>query len=307
MRIEANVSVAKSEARSTKPETEPKLGTKVEVKNLNSFRSVERAIAFEIKRQTALIDGGGMVVQETRGWDEAKQETFHQRFKEGSADYRYFPEPDLPKLFISEIPEFSRESIRASLPELPWERRVRYAQTYALKKSDIAYLCTTLERANFFDAVAKELSSNASLLPIAANYIVSDLAGIYAKKGDEKEFEKLDSAAFAKLIKLVGDNSLSSRGAKDTLFILVEKNGDPETIAKENNLIQIHDSGALTTAVDKVLDREERAVLEYKNGKQAALQYLIGKAMRESGGAGNPESLRKLIEVRLKSDFNSDP
>ena len=205
----------------------------------------------------------------------------------------------MPKLFISEIPEFSRESIRASLPELPWERRVRYAQTYALKESDIAYLCTTLERANFFDAVAKELSSNASLLPIAANYIVSDLAGIYAKKGDEKEFEKLDSAAFAKLIKLVGDNSLSSRGAKDTLFILVEKNGDPETIAKENNLIQIHDSGALTTAVDKVLDREERAVLEYKNGKQSALQYLIGKAMKESGGAGNPESLRKLIEEKL--------
>ena len=105
------------------PQTNPKMGTKVEVKNLNSFRSVERAIAFEIRRQTALIEGGGEVVQETRGWNETKQETFHQRFKEGSADYRYFPEPDLPKLFLSEIPELSREAIRTSLPELPWERR----------------------------------------------------------------------------------------------------------------------------------------------------------------------------------------
>ena len=123
MRVEANISVAKHEASSTKSQTNPKMGTKVEVKNLNSFRSVERAIAFEIRRQTALIEGGGEVVQETRGWNETKQETFHQRFKEGSADYRYFPEPDLPKLFLSEIPELSREAIRTSLPELPWERR----------------------------------------------------------------------------------------------------------------------------------------------------------------------------------------
>ncbi|MDD2657766.1 MAG: Asp-tRNA(Asn)/Glu-tRNA(Gln) amidotransferase subunit GatB [Candidatus Pacebacteria bacterium] len=175
MRIEANISVSKDDT----------FGTKVEVKNINSFRSVERAIAYEIERQTALIESGGKVVQETRGWDETKQETFHQRFKEGSADYRYFPEPDLPKLFLSEIAEFSPEAIRASLPELPWERRERYAKAYALKDTDAAYLCATTERAAFFDSVTSTFSTDATLVKLAANYIVSDLGGIYAKQESE--------------------------------------------------------------------------------------------------------------------------
>lgn len=288
MRIEANISVS--------PNND--FGTKVEVKNLNSFRSVERAIAFEIERQIALIENGGAVMQETRGWDEAKQETFHQRFKEGSADYRYFPEPDLPKLYRGEIPEFSPEALRASLPELPWERRSRYAQAYALKENDAAYLCATFERATFFDAVAAELKNDSKLVALAANYVVSDLAGIYAKREDE-EYATLDAEAFAKLIRLVATNDLSSRGAKDTLLILVEQGGDPETIAKEHGLIQVHDAGALGEVVNRVIAQEEKAVKEYKGGKQAALQYLIGKAMKESGGAGNPVQLQKLITEKI--------
>jgi aspartyl-tRNA(Asn)/glutamyl-tRNA(Gln) amidotransferase subunit B len=292
MRIEANVSVSTDDTPSK---------DYVEIKNINSFRSVERAIAYEIKRQTSLLEKGERVIKATRGWNEAKQQTSHQRFKEGSADYRYFPEPDLPKLFISEIPEFSRDAILASLPELPWERRARYAREYALKESDAAYLCATLERANFFDAVAKELSSSMSLLQIAANYIVSDLAGIYTKTNCGDEYATLDPVAFAKLIKLVGNNSLSSRGAKDTLLILVEKGGDPEEIAKEHGLIQIHDSGTLRAAVDTVIASENKAVLEYKNGKQAALQYLVGKAIKVSGGAGNPETLREILLAKLST------
>jgi aspartyl-tRNA(Asn)/glutamyl-tRNA(Gln) amidotransferase subunit B len=290
MRIEANISVSTEEGV---------FGTKVEVKNLNSFRSVERAIAFEIARQTALIESGGKVVQETRGWDEAKQQTFHQRFKEGSADYRYFPEPDLPKLFLSEIPEFSPEAIRASLPELPWERRERYAKAYALKESDAAYLCATLERATFFDAVAAALDTDPALIILAANYIVSDLAGVYAKRGESEEHAALDPSAFAKLIRLVASRKLSSRGAKDTLLILVEKGGDPESIAIDHNLIQIHDAAALGGVVDAVLAREEKAVLEYKGGKLSTLQYLVGKAMQESKGAGNPSELQKIITEKL--------
>lgn len=293
MRIEANISVSAQNTEDPK-----QLGTKVEVKNLNSFRSVERSIAFEIERQIALIENGGKVVQETRGWNETKQETFHQRFKEGSADYRYFPEPDLPKLFLSEISEFSPEAIHASLPELPWERRTRYARAYALKESDAAYLCATPERAHFFDAVASALESNAESISLAANYIVSDLAGVYAKRGGE-EYTTLDPLAFAKLIRLVSSHVLSSRGAKDTLLLLVEQGGDPETIAKEHHLIQIHDSVALGKAVEAMLIQEEKAVEEYKNGKQAALQYLVGKAMKESKGAGNPSELQKIIIERL--------
>lgn len=294
MRIEANVSVSKQLAVGGK-----QLGTKVEVKNLNSFRSVERAIAFEIQRQTTLLKRGKKVVQETRGWNEAKGETFHQRFKEESADYRYFPEPDLPKLYLSEIPEFSPGAVRASLPELPWERRERYARSYALKESDSAYLCATPERSAFFDAAASALDEDAEAVVLAANYIVSDLAGIYAKRGSEA-ISSLEPSAFAKLIRLVVEKKLSSRGAKDTLAVLVEKGGEPEVVAKERGLIQVHDPAALSAAVDAVLAREEKAVKEYKSGKKAALEYLVGKSMKESGGAGNPEALRALIEEKLK-------
>lgn len=289
MRIEANISVSKEEGT---------FGTKVEVKNLNSFRSVERAIAFEVARQIALIEGGGEVAQETRGWDETKQATFHQRFKEGSADYRYFPEPDLPKLFLSEIPELSHETLRASLPELPWERRMRYARTYALRESDAAYLCATTERAAFFDAVAAALESNGELIALATNYIVSDLAGVYAKRGGE-EHATLDPVAFATLIRLVGSGKLSSRGAKDTLRILVEQGGDPETIAEKHNLIQMHDAEILQNAVKRVLGEETKAVEEYRAGKEAALQYLLGKSMKATKGAGNPAILKDLIIKNL--------
>lgn len=290
MRIEANISVSKEEGV---------FGTKVEVKNINSFRSVERAIAYEIERQIALIESGGQVSQETRGWDESKQETFHQRFKEGSADYRYFPDPDLPKLFLSEIPEFSREALRASLPELPWERRARYVSDYALRESDVAYLCATLERATFFDAVALALGNDAPLLALAANYVVSDLAGIYAKSGAE-DFASLDAGAFAKLIRLVSSGELSSRGAKDTLAILVSKGGDPEVIAKEHGLVQVHDTSVLTIAIKGVLAEEAKAVEEYRAGKEAALQYLLGKSMKATKGAGNPAMLKEILLKELR-------
>lgn len=289
MRIEANISVSPEEGV---------FGTKVEVKNLNSFRSVERAIAFEIERQTRLIESGGKVVQETRGWDEAKQETFHQRFKEGSADYRYFPEPDLPKLYLSEIAEFSPEAIRASLPELPWERRARYAQVYTLRESDVEYLSASVERTTFFDMVAESLGANEKLVALAANYIVSDLAGIYAKTGAE-EYASLDPKSFAKLIKLTAAGDLSSRGAKDLLVILVERGGDPALLAEEHGLIQEHNPEALKSAVMDVLASEPKAVEEYRAGKEAALQYLIGKSMKATKGAGNPAILKELIVKEL--------
>lgn len=290
MRIEANISVSN---------TDGVFGTKVEVKNINSFRSVERAIAFEVARQTKLIEGGGAVVQETRGWDEGKQETFHQRFKEGSADYRYFPEPDLPKMYLSEIPDFSPENIHASLPELPWERRARYAQMYALKGSDAMYLTATLERSNFFDAVAQALENDSAQVALAANYIVSDLAGIYTKKGGE-EYALLDPNKFAKLIRLVAVQTLSSRGAKDTLALFVETGNDPEDLAVQHNLIQIHDEAELVAVVEAMLAEEVKAVDEWRGGKEAALQYLVGKAMKKSRGAGNPAVLRELIIKGLR-------
>ena len=290
MRIEVNISVSNKEGT---------FGTKVEVKNINSFRSVERTIASEIERQVALIKSGGKVLQETRGWDDGEQTTFHQRIKEGSADYRYFPEPDLPRLFLSEIPEFSTAALRASLPELPWERLARYASTYALKETDTAYLCATKERASFFDAVALALSGDTTLVALAANYIVSDLAGVYAKNGSE-EYATLDPEAFAKLIRLVGSGELSSRGAKDTLLLLVEKGGDPEDIAKEHGLMQVNNTEVLKESIKSVLLEERKAVEEYRAGKEAALQYLLGKSMKATKGAGNPGMLKELIIEELR-------
>lgn len=296
MRIEANISVSKQDAVDNK-----QLGTKVEVKNLNSFRSVERAIAYEIKRQIDIKKEGKEVVQETRGWNEKKQLTFHQRLKEGSADYRYFPEPDLPKLFLSEISELSPYTIRASLPELPWNRRDRYINTYAIKTEDATYLCATISRVEFFDAVATALTDSRELIPLAVNYIVSDLAGIHAKKDNDEDCIAIDPIAFSKLIRLIGERRLSSRGAKDTLSILVDTGGDPEIIAQERGFLQIHDSDALGLIVDKVLAMEYMAVSEYKRGKQTVLQHLIGMAMKESGGAGNPNKIKELILQKINS------
>lgn len=301
MRIEANVSVSAKEGEFGLNQSEgligrtgqrPVLGTKVEVKNLNSFRSVERAIAYEIGRQTKLIESGGevaQVVQETRGWDEAKQETFHQRFKEGSADYRYFPEPDLPKLFLSEIPDFSLEAIRASLPELPWERRERYQKELKIRVSDSIIITENFEGAAFFDKVISELTSP-DQTKIAVNFLVSDLASDPGSVSPE---------SFAKLVRMFSEKLLSSRGAKDVLALMKTGGGDPEAIAREHGLIQIHDTAVLGEVVNIVLAREEEAVREYKGGKEQALQYLIGKAMKESREAGNPAELQKLIVEKI--------
>lgn len=283
MRVEANISISKTDI----------LGTKVEVKNLNSFRSVERAIAYEIERQTKLLDEGEVVLQETRGWDESKQQTFSQRVKEGSADYRYFPEPDLPKLILSSNPDFAKEKIVAELPELPWKRRERYI-ALGLKESDAIYLSNTFERATFFDAVLDEMQDDSSVLTLAANYIVSDLGGYYAKN-NVTEFEKISPSSFVALIRMVQENLLSSRGAKDVLAVMAEQGGDPEAIAKEKGLLQVSDPEALRTSVQEVLQANEGVVAEYRAGKESVMQYLVGQTMKATKGAGNPGILRELL------------
>ena len=287
MRVEANISVSKDDT----------FGTKVEVKNLNSFRSVERAIAFEVARQSKLLDEGGVVLQETRGWDEGGQKTFSQRLKEGSADYRYFPEPDIPKLVLSEIPEFARDRLRGSLPELPWERRARYREL-GLKESDVVFLAGSKERGEFYDSVITEAKGDTALLLVSANYLISDVAGWYTKSA-KQEYEGLSPASFITLMRLVAKGDLSSRGAKDVLVVLLEEGGDPETIAKERGLVQVSDEGALREIVLTVLRDHEGPVTEYRSGKESSLQFLIGMSMKATQGAGNPGTLRKLLLEEL--------
>lgn len=288
MRIEANVSVSKSD----------ELGTKVEVKNLNSFRSVERAIAFEVDRQIALLESGEQVQQETRGWDEGGQKTFRQRSKEGSADYRYFPEPDLPKLRISEIPTLRTETLVESLPELPWDRRARYEEL-GLSTESATYLGSTIERGVFFDRVVSKLEGDKEAVKISANYIISDLGGWYSKHGGE-EFEKINSDEFVVLIKMVQDGKLSSRGAKDALASLAAEGGSAHEVVERLGLAQVSDEGALGAIADDVIAANPVPVSEYKSGKETAIQYLVGQAMKASRGAGNPSLLKKLLEEKLK-------
>lgn len=288
MRIEANISVSKTDT----------FGTKVEVKNINSFRSVERAIAYEIERQTALLEKGEKVVQETRGWDEGKQQTFHQRLKEGSADYRYFPEPDIPKIYRSKVAEWSDEALKASLPELPWEKRARYT-AFGMKEEDAAYIANDMDRAAFFDAVIEAVGDDTNLRSLAVNYFVSDLAGIYAK-AESMQDVKITPDTFTKLVRMIGESKLSSRGAKDTLAFMATEGGDPDAVAKAHGLLQVSDTGALLKAVQEVIAANEAVATEYRAGKEASLQFLVGQAMKATKGAGNPGTLKELLVAELK-------
>ncbi len=282
MRIEANISV------STNPE---KFGTKVEVKNINSFRAVERAIAFEVDRQIKLIEEGGVVTQETRGWDEGKGVTFSQRLKEGSADYRYFPEPDLPKLVLSDIPEFNIETLKAELPELPWQHRARY-ESLGISGEAAAYISSDKERSAFFDTVITEIGDDKKLLVLASNYFATDVAGWISKNEGR---HKLDAKGFAKLISMIGKDIVSSRGAKEILSLMLSEGGDPEAIAKAAGFEQVSDTEALRVAVRAVIAREPARVEEYRGGKEVVLQYLLGQSMKETKGAGNPGVLKTLL------------
>ncbi len=288
MRVEANVSVSKDGTLAKKY---------VEIKNLNSFRSVERAIAFEIDRQSKLIDEGGAVVQETRGWDEGGQKTFSQRVKEGSADYRYFPEPDLPKMVLSEVPEFSSTALKHALPELPWERRARYVEL-GIKEGDAAYLSAAVSRSVFFDKIVALCAGNSSLLALAANYTISDLAGWYAKS-DAEEFEEISPKDFVELMRMIEQGDLSSRGAKDVLLKMLETHRKPAEIAEADGLIQVSDTEALLAAVRGVLKEHAGVAEEFRAGKESSLQFLVGQTMKATKGAGNPAVLKDLLLKEL--------
>lgn len=286
MRIEANISVSKDDT----------LGTKVEVKNLNSFRSVEKAIEFEVKRHIKALESGEELIQETRGWDEAKQQTFHQRIKEGSADYRYFPEPDLPKMKISEMKEFSADEVKKNMPELPWERRARYKEL-GLGSDQIEWLIGNLIRADFFDAVCEKLSSDGKVR--AANYLTSDVAGYYNEHSDEIEFEKLTSESFVAVIEMLLGDEISSRGAKDILIVLLKEGGDARKVAEDKGLFQMSDASQLTDIAKEIISENPAVVEEYKSGKEASLQFLVGQGMKKTKGAANPGALKDALLAEI--------
>jgi aspartyl-tRNA(Asn)/glutamyl-tRNA(Gln) amidotransferase subunit B len=286
MRIEANISISKEDGV---------LGTKVEVKNLNSFKAVEQAITYEIKRHAELLDKGEKITQETRGWDENAQKTFSQRLKEESHDYRYYPDPDIPKLFLDEIPLFKKEKIVESLPQLPWELRVFY-ENEGIKKQTVELLVGNQDLNTFYQNVIKLLSSKEEH-KLAANYITSDLLGLLSKEAYAgKKINEMNANEFAELVGLVFQNIISSRGAKDVLSNWVIDGGSPKSFAEKLNIIQISDDTKLKETIDKIIEANQAVVQEYKNGKETALQYLVGQGMKETKGAANPQKLQKMFK-----------
>ena len=287
MRVEANISISKDDS----------FGTKVEVKNLNSFRAVGKAIAFELERQEQLIESGGKVVQETRGWDESRGETFSQRSKENAQDYRYFPEPDLPKLNISRIAEFSRENLSNSLPELPWDKRVRYI-TAGIKPEDAEVLVADKVYGSFFDAEVLAAFSDEKSIVTAVNYLMSDVRGVAP---ETSAFDNLRNGAFVGVISMLNEGLLSSRGAKDTIAILLKEGGAPKDIAEKNGFLQVHDEGAIRKVALEVISEHPDVVSDVKSGKESAIQFLVGQGMKKSKGSLNPPqliaALRKEIGV----------
>ena len=271
MRVEANISVSADDT----------LGTKVEVKNLNSFRSVERAIAYEVERQTKLIESGGAVVQETRGWDEGKQSTFSQRKKESSHDYRYFPDPDLPKLVVSELPEFALTILKAEMPELPWEKRERLKHLGFLQAQDIEQLVESVELSQLFAQMEKMLEGTEPI-KIAANFILNDIAGNRKK---DPAWPLPTAAYLAQVVESFYKGTIASPQAKISIISGVM------SAAIDPNLIP--------AIAQKIVDANPTVAAEYKAGKEAAMQFLVGQGMRESKGSANPNALRSAIQKIL--------
>jgi aspartyl-tRNA(Asn)/glutamyl-tRNA(Gln) amidotransferase subunit B len=305
LRVEANVSVASPEDTAA-----GKFGTKTEVKNLNSFRSVERAIAYEIKRQTELLSKGEAIVQETRGWDENGQKTFSQRAKESSHDYRYFPEPDLPKLIISEIPEFSPAAIKKGMPELPWEKRGRYQDTYGMTAKEAELFVESLALTAYFESIIAGFAGDKKKVKLAINYLLTDYLGLLKKAGSvdfkSSELETVSAGSFAELIDMTAKGEVSSRGAKDLLEVLLnektafqDKAGSVRDLAEKRSLLQKSDAGDIERIVADAIAKNPAVVADYKSGKAAALQFLIGQGMRLSKGSANPEILKKTFMAQL--------
>ncbi len=284
MRVEVNLSVSKTE----------ELGTKVEVKNIGSISAAAKAASYEIQRQIEVLESGGTLVQETRGWNDQNQSTFSQRSKENAKDYRYFPEPDLPKLYLHSL--FNLEDIKKGLPELPKEKRERYANEFGIKDEDIEFYINDMNASLFFEKVSNMLPKDQ--VPIASNYITSDIAGIM-KQGKEDVFTTLNPESFSSLISMISKGDINSRGAKDILPILINEGGNPEEIAETMGLKQDNDIDSLKQVVQKIIDENQKQAQDFKEGKDTLMKFFVGQAMKETRGSGNPQVLAELFKEMI--------
>ena len=306
MRVEVNISLTNADGS---------WGTKVEVKNINSISAAAASVDYEIKRQREVLEVGDKVAQETRGWDDTKKATISQRSKEEAHDYRYFPEPDLPPLHFEES---DIEAIRVELPELPSQRRERFKE-YGLPLADIQVFTANKELGDFYEYIASELDLATKdyhrskgragdepvephvknkLHTLAANYLITELQKHLA--GTNPTNTKVIPESFAKLMVLIFHKELSSSAAQTVIEEMFTTGKSPEMIIKEKDLGQVSDIGTLDAIVDAAIATNPKAVEDYKAGKSVSLKFLVGMAMRESRGKGNPQVLEEIIKQKLK-------
>ena len=281
-RADVNVSVHKK--------GEP-FGTRTEMKNMSSFRSITRAIDYEIQRQIDVTENGGKIDQETLRWDEVSGKTFTMRSKEDAQDYRYFPEPDLG---IIEISDEWKEEIRKSLPEMPEERKVRYMDEFKLPEYDSNIIVSSKYLSDFFEAATKVCNNPKSV----SNWIMTDIIRVQNEEGLEQM--PFTAEQLGELIILIDKGTISSSIAKKVFEELLENPRDPEEIIKEKGWIQISDEGAIKEVVQKILEANPGSIADYKAGKDRALGFLVGQAMKETKGKANPQLLNKLFLEELK-------
>jgi aspartyl-tRNA(Asn)/glutamyl-tRNA(Gln) amidotransferase subunit B len=279
---------------SVRPEGRETLGTKTEIKNMNTFKGVHRALSYEIKRQIAEVEKGGTIRQETRRWDDEAGVTLAMRSKEYAHDYRYFPEPDLMPVAI---PRGQVEEWRSRLPELPARRRERIVQEYGIPDYDAGVLAADKAVADFFEATARA-AGNAKA---ASNWIMTEMLRLLSEKELEIGQVKVTPEALAGLIRLVDGKALNMPAAREVFGVLFETGGDPQAIVKEKGLSQVSDSGALDALADQAIAANPKSVADFKAGKAAALQFLVGQVMRLSKGKANPGMVGEILQRKLET------
>lgn len=287
MRCDANVSI--------RPMGSDKLGTKTEVKNMNSLRAIQRAVEYEVKRQTELVLSGGEVQQDTRLWNEATGTTINMRSKEKANDYRYFPEPDLPPLVIQQS---HIDAIKATLPELPVQRYERLQSEFGLPEFESNLLTETKELGDYFFEAIKVATDKALAKPIA-NWLVGDISGyLNAEKMDFADI-KLTPVSLVELVELLEANTIGSSVAKKLLPELIEDGGSPKAMVEERGLAQINDTAALEAMVDDVIANNPKQVEQYQGGKGQLIGFFVGQIMKASKGSANPAAIQDIIKAKL--------
>jgi len=285
MRCDVNVSVRKKGA--------PEFGTKVEVKNMNSFRNIEKALEYEIERQIELVEKGERIKQETRGWDDTKEITLSQRSKEEAMDYRYFPEPDLPPLEFSEA---EIEAVKATLPELPAAKMERFAADYGISLTDAEILVSDGEICAFFETVAQESKSPQK----AANWTISEVLAVCHEAGKKISELSFSAAQVSELITLIESGEISGKIAKDVFAEMKEHGGSPAIIVSKKGLAQLSDPAEIEKICREVLAENPQLVEQYKSGRDKLFSAFVGQVMKKTQGRANPELVNEILQTLLK-------